>query len=132
VLAGRLTATTLGTDLKPPLGAAEIWETVEANQPDLVELYPTAESLSEAVLKVVVALMAACVRDVTISTGRDPRRYALIAYGGAGPLPACEIARALGIERVVIPAFPGLLSAYGCLVAAHALDSVVTVRVPLD
>lgn len=128
VLSGRLVATTLGTDLRPPLGPNDIWETVQKHHPDLVAAFPTPTALSEAVLKVVVATMAACVRDVTVATGRDPRQYALIAYGGAGPLHACEIARGLGIRRVVVPAFPGLLSAYGCLIAEHALDAIVSVR----
>jgi N-methylhydantoinase A len=128
VLAGRLRATTLGTDLAPSLGADAIWETVVRSQPGLVAAFASRDELSTAVLRVVVATMAACVRDVTVRNGRDPRDYAIISYGGAGPLHACEIARELGVRRVIVPALPGLLSAYGCLVADLAKDAIVTVR----
>jgi N-methylhydantoinase A len=128
VLAGRLKAATLGTGMKPALTRDEIWETVKENQPELVEAFPTPEQLSEAVIKVIVATMSACVRDLTVRRGRDPKDYAIVAYGGAGALHAAEIAQDLGIKRVVVPAFPGLLCAYGALVADYALDSVVTFR----
>ena len=128
VLAGRLKAATLGTGMKPALTPDEIWEVVKEHQPDLVEAFPTPEALSDAVIKVIVATMSACVRDLTVRRGRDPKDYALVAYGGAGALHAAEIAQDLGIGRVVVPAFPGLLCAYGALVADYALDSVVTFR----
>jgi N-methylhydantoinase A len=128
VLAGRLRASRLGTELAPSVGLDEIWRTVVGSQPDLVAAFGDPLELSTAVLRVVVATMAACVREVTVASGRDPRDYAIISYGGAGPLHACEIARALGIRRVVVPAYPGLLSAYGCLVADLAKDAIVTAR----
>jgi N-methylhydantoinase A len=128
VLAGRLRATRLGTELTPPIGLDEIWETVVESQPDLVAAFGDPLELSKGVLRVVVATMAACVREVTVASGRDPRVYAIISYGGAGPLHACEIAQTLGIRRVVVPAYPGLLSAYGCLVADLAKDAIVTAR----
>jgi N-methylhydantoinase A len=128
VLAGRLRATRLGTELAPPIGVDEIWRTVVESQPELIAAFGDPLELSTAVLRVVVATMAACVREVTVASGRDPRDYAIISYGGAGPLHACEIARTLGIRRVVVPAYPGLLSAYGCLVANLAKDAIVTAR----
>jgi N-methylhydantoinase A len=128
VLAGRLRASRLGTELAPSVDVDEIWRTVVGSQPDLVAAFGDPLELSTAVLRVVVATMAACVREVTVASGRDPRDYAIISYGGAGPLHACEIARALGIRRVVVPAYPGLLSAYGCLVADLAKDAIVTAR----
>jgi N-methylhydantoinase A len=128
VLAGRLRATHLGTELAPSIGVGEIWQTVVESQPDLVAAFGDPLELSTAVLRVVVATMAACVREVTVASGRDPRDYAIISYGGAGPLHACEIARSLGIRRVVVPAYPGLLSAYGCLVADLAKDAIISAR----
>jgi N-methylhydantoinase A len=128
VLAGRLKAATLGTGMRPALTAGEIWKAVERHRPELVEAFQTPGRLSEAVIQVIVATMSACVRDLTVRRGRDPRDYALVAYGGAGALHAAEIARDLGIRRVVVPAFPGLLCAYGALVADYALDSVITMR----
>lgn len=128
VLAGRLNAVTLGTGMKPALTPDQIWEVVCREQPQLVEAFGGPGQLSEAVISVVVANMAGCVRDLTVRRGRDPKDYALVAYGGAGALHAAEIAQELGIGQVVVPAFPGLLCAYGALVADYALDSVVTIR----
>jgi N-methylhydantoinase A len=127
VLAGRLRATSLGTDLAPTVSEEEIWATVTENQADLVAAFPDPQELSEAVIRVVVATMAGCVREVTVRSGRDPRDFAIISYGGAGPLHACEIAREMGIRRVVVPAYPGLLSAYGCLIADLVRESIVGV-----
>ncbi|MCP2049545.1 UNVERIFIED_ORG: N-methylhydantoinase A [Paenarthrobacter nicotinovorans] len=128
VLAGRLKALTLGTGMKPALTAEEIWQTVSENQPELVEAFPEPLQLAEAVISVIVATMAGAVRELTVRRGRDPQDYTLVAYGGAGALHAAEIARELGIRRVLVPAFPGLLCAYGALVADYALDSTVTLR----
>jgi len=128
VLAGRLKALTLGTGMKPALTVEEVWQVVEREQPELVRAFGTPDALSEAVISVIVATMASCVRDLTVRRGRDPRDYALVAYCGAGALHAAEIARELGIRRVVVPAYPGLLCAYGALVSDYALDSVVTLR----
>ncbi|MBS1894610.1 MAG: hydantoinase/oxoprolinase family protein [Actinobacteria bacterium] len=127
VLAGRLLASSLGTDLAPTVSEGEIWATVADAQPDLVAAFPDPIELAEAVLRVVVATMAGCVREVTVRSGRDPRDFAIVSYGGAGPLHACEIAREMGIRRVVVPAFPGLLSAYGCLIADLVRESIVGV-----
>ena len=132
VLAGRLKAVTLGTGMRPALTPEQIWETVCASQPELVEAFGTPEALSEAVIRVIVATMAACVRDLTVRRGRDPRDYAIVAYGGAGALHAVEIAQELGAAQVIVPSFPGLLCAYGSLVADYTLDGIVTIRCPLD
>ncbi|MDO9409008.1 hydantoinase/oxoprolinase family protein [Patulibacter sp.] len=132
VLAGRLRATQLGTDLAPPVSKDQIWATVQQHQPELTAAFPSPGLLADAVLRVVVATMASCVRDVTIQSGRDPRDYAIISYGGAGPLHACEIARELGVRTVVVPASPGLLSAYGCLIADLATDEIISARSALQ
>jgi N-methylhydantoinase A len=117
--------------MRPAASPDEIWEVVRANQPELVEAFESPVALAEAVIRVVVATMATCVRDLTVRRGRDPKDYALVAYGGAGALHAVEIAQELGIGQVVVPAFPGLLCAYGALVADYALDGVVTARTSL-
>ncbi len=85
VLAGRLRATRLGTELTPPIGIDEIWQTVVESQPDFVAAFDDPLELSTAVLRVVVATMAACVREVTVASGRDPRDYVIISYGGNAP-----------------------------------------------
>ncbi|MEX2580551.1 MAG: hydantoinase B/oxoprolinase family protein [Verrucomicrobiales bacterium] len=64
-------------------------------------------------LDISVEQMADAIRTVSIRDGADPSDYALLAFGGAGPLHACDIAERLGIAQIVVPAEAGLLSAYG-------------------
>ena len=78
------------------------------------------------------ANMERAMRVVSIERGRDPRRYALVAFGGAGPLHAARLARALGIPRVVVPRGAGVGSALGLLVAEHKVDIGLTRVVRLD
>jgi N-methylhydantoinase A len=61
-------------------------------------------------------------RRVSIARGYDPRDFTLVAFGGAGPLHACEVADRLEIPRVLVPRYPGVLCAFGLLVADVALD----------
>ena len=61
--------------------------------------------------------MANAVRIVTVEQGIDPREFAILAFGGAGPTHAAELADAIGIGRVIVPANPGLCSAFGTLAA---------------
>jgi N-methylhydantoinase A len=81
---------------------------------------PMGISVEEAALgihRVVNAQMAEGMRYVSLRQGFDPRGFALVAFGGAGPLHACALARELGIRRIVIPRYPGVLAAMGLLVA---------------
>jgi N-methylhydantoinase A len=78
---------------------------------------------AEGVLRVVRATMARAIRSVSIERGKDVRRYALVVFGGAGPLHGCELAAELGIERVIVPPAPGALAALGLLVAARRADA---------
>lgn len=71
-------------------------------------------------------------RIVSIERGRDPRRYALVAFGGAGPLHACRLARALEIPRVIVPRGAGVGSALGLLVAERTFDVGLTRFVRMD
>jgi N-methylhydantoinase A len=71
--------------------------------------------------------MEKAIRVVSIERGYDPREFALVAFGGAGGLHACELAVALGIPRVIVPALPGALSAYGILVSDIVKDYSRTV-----
>jgi N-methylhydantoinase A len=70
---------------------------------------------AEGVIRVVNANMERALRVVSIERGYDPRDFALVAFGGAGGLHACELAAGLGIRTVIVPALPGALSAYGIL-----------------
>jgi N-methylhydantoinase A len=75
----------------------------------------TLEQFADGVIRVVNATMERAIRVVSVERGRDPRDYALVAFGGAGGLHACALAEALGIPRVIVPALPGALSALGIL-----------------
>src|SRR5213082_2701272 len=75
------------------------------------------EEFAAGVIRVVNATMEKAIRVVSIERGYDPREFALVAFGGAGGLHACELAEALGIPRVIVPALPGALSAFGILVS---------------
>jgi N-methylhydantoinase A len=72
--------------------------------------------------------MANAIRIVTVEEGIDPREFALVAMGGAGPTHACELADAIGIRRVVVPPSPGLASAFGALAAPVRVDAVRSVH----
>ncbi|MBN9887577.1 hydantoinase/oxoprolinase family protein [Salipiger abyssi] len=91
-----------------------------------------ATEAAAAVLRIATAKMADAVRMVSVSLGEDPRDFALFAFGGAGPLHACAIARELGVPRVLVPARPGITNALGCIVADLRHDYVATVNRPLD
>jgi N-methylhydantoinase A len=83
------------------------------------------------VLEVANAAMRRAIRLISVQRGHDLRDFALIAYGGAGPLHAGRLAQELGMPRVVVPAHAGVFSALGCLVADVAYDHVQTFRRPL-
>ena len=92
-----------------------------------VELESDVEIAAAAVIDVANAEMERAVRRVTVERGHDPRDAAMVAFGGAGPLHACELATAFGISRVLVPPHPGLLSALGLVIADEAVDAVLPV-----
>jgi len=77
----------------------------------------TTVEAARAVLAVVNTNMALAARQSTVARGIDPRDYTLVAFGGAGPLHAVELARELGISRLLIPTTPGTMCAMGLLVS---------------
>ena len=87
----------------------------------------SVEQFAEGVLRVVNANMEKAIRVVSIERGYDPRNFALLAFGGAGPLHAAELAGALSIPRAIVPAMPGALSAFGILVSDVVRDYSRTV-----
>jgi N-methylhydantoinase A len=82
--------------------------------------------MAAGVLRLTDASIVAAIRQRTVERGLDPRRFALIAYGGAGPLHAAGVAEQLGIERVVVPRYPGTTSAQGLLLSDIRHDFVAT------
>jgi N-methylhydantoinase A/oxoprolinase/acetone carboxylase beta subunit len=78
------------------------------------------------ILTIINANMANAIRSRTVQKGIDPRGYALVAFGGAGPLHAVEVAQTLGIKEVIIPPAPGITSAMGLLTTDLKYDAVRT------
>jgi N-methylhydantoinase A len=86
---------------------------------------PLDQSVPEAALstiKIANASLARNIRKVTLKRGEDPRKFRLVAFGGAGPLHAANVAREMDIEEVIVPRDPGVFSAKGLLVAPIRLD----------
>ena len=96
------------------------------------------DQFAAGVIRVVNATMEKAIRVVSIERGRDPRHFALVAFGGAGGLHACALAEALSIPHVIVPAFPGALSALGILASDVVKDYSRTVlwrvsgKIPAD
>lgn len=102
-----------------------------ALQPVAARLERSAAQLSEDVYRIANAAMANAIRLVSTERGFDPRAYTLVAYGGAGPLHAAAVADELSISRVLIPPYPGLISAYGLLAGDFQRDFARTTVQPL-
>src|SRR5207253_2371396 len=93
-----------------------------------MEVLDTARGIA----RVANAEMAAAARVMTVERGLDPRDFALLAFGGAGPMHACGIAEELGMTRVIVPAASGVLSALGMVVSERRVDSVESVLLKGD
>ena len=81
---------------------------------------------AEGVITVINANMANAIRSRTVQKGIDPRNYALVAFGGAGPLHGAEVAEMLGIPETIIPPHPGITSAVGLLISDLRYDAIRT------
>ena len=92
----------------------------------------TVEEAALGMVRVANANMEAAIRVISVERGHDPRLFTLVAFGGAGPLHACELANALRIPRVLVPSTPGVLSALGMLAADILKDYVRTVMIGAD
>jgi len=96
------------------------------------QLQTSVEEAALGIIHVINANMEAAIRVVSVEKGCDPRQMTLVAFGGAGPLHACELAMALRIPRVLVPTVPGVLSALGMLVADTRKDYVRTIMLPAE
>jgi N-methylhydantoinase A len=86
----------------------------------------------EDVVEVVNAEMLRALRVVSVERGHDPREFALVAFGGAGPLHACALAEELEIATVLVPETAGVLSAFGLAASDERRDRVRSYVVPLE
>ncbi|MBL0419311.1 hydantoinase/oxoprolinase family protein [Ramlibacter sp. AW1] len=89
-------------------------------------------TLANGIVRIATQKMAEAIRQVSVARGKDPRDFVLIAYGGGGPLHAVELARELGLSRVVIPSEPGNFSAAGMLLADLRCDRRATLLRAVD
>src|SRR5690606_12080723 len=87
---------------------------------------------AEGVLAVVNANMVRALRHVSVERGVDPRALALVAFGGAGPLHACELADELGVAAVLVPPRAGVFSAVGVMGSPRRAEVVRSWPTPLD
>lgn len=111
----------------------------EAAIGDLVTQIPALSDLdvNDAIRQSALAIvdlantnMESALRLITVERGYDPREFTLVAFGGAGPLHACDLAERLHIPRVLVPRHPGVLSAIGCLTADRIRVHSRTLMVP--
>ncbi|MCO5315947.1 MAG: hydantoinase/oxoprolinase family protein [Solirubrobacterales bacterium] len=96
------------------------------------ELGLTAEGCAEGIIRVANAEMVRALRVASVQRGLDPRRFTLLAFGGAGPLHATGIADELGIDRILVPRTGGVFSALGLAAADRRVDTVRSVLLAGD
>ena len=92
----------------------------------------SVEESAAGIIRVVNANMVRGISTNTVEKGLDVRDFSLLPYGGAGPLHAVDLARELGMKRVIVPPYPGTLSALGLLVANTRYDYVATIAANED
>lgn len=120
--------TVLGRDLRLDADAAR--EAIEREIAEPLDL--TVEEAATGILTIANANMLDAIRLITVQKGFDPRRFSLVAFGGAGPMHACDVAREAKIPRVIIPPHPGITSAVGLLMADIRHPMVVSFIVPTE
>jgi N-methylhydantoinase A len=123
LLLGRLGADRfLGGEMRLDAAAAERALVERVAKP----LKMDATAAADGILRIAVTAMSYAVKGVTTERGLDAGDFALVAYGGAGPLHAVEVAREIGIRTVIIPMAPGVFSAFGMLYSDLRYDFVRT------
>ena len=108
---GRIPAALLGGELPLDAGSARAAIDSRIARPLRLDL----DEAAAGIVEIADNNMARAIRTVSVGRGHDPRRFALIAFGGAGPLHACRLAELLDIPTVIIPPRPGVLSTWGLL-----------------
>jgi N-methylhydantoinase A len=91
-----------------------------------------AEAAAEAIVRVANARMAGAIRLVSIERGHDPQRFAAVPFGGGGALHVGALIQDVGMKAALVPRFPGVTSALGCIIADIRHDQVQTVNLVLD
>ena len=120
-----------------PIGGSLKRLDVEAAKAAILEHVGTplgldAMQAAEAILRVANGHMAKAIRLVSIERGHDPARFAAVPFGGGGALHAGALIREVGLKAALVPRFPGINSALGCVIADIRHDQVRTVNLSLD
>jgi len=127
VLLGRIAAERpLGGGLLAALDAGLARDAIERHVARPLGL--DVHAAAEAILTVANARMAGAVRVVSIERGHDPRRFAYMPFGGGGALHVCAMMREVGVVTGLVPRYPGVTSALGCVIADMRHDTVRTVN----
>lgn len=108
---GRIPPALLGGEVPLDMEAARAAIAARIARPLGLEV----EEAAAGIVEIIDNTMARAIRTVSVGRGHDPRRFALVAFGGAGPLHACRLAELLDIPAVVVPPRPGVLSTWGLL-----------------
>jgi N-methylhydantoinase A len=90
------------------------------------------EAAAEAIIRVANARMAGAIRLVSIERGHDPSRFTAVPFGGGGALHVGALINEVGLKSALVPRYPGITSALGCIIADIRHDEVTTVNLPLD
>jgi N-methylhydantoinase A len=88
------------------------------------------EQVCQGIVEVANANMEGAIRVISVERGYDPREFVLVSFGGAGGMHAADLARRLSIPEVLIPAHPGILSAFGMVISDYVQEYAQTVLVP--
>ncbi len=91
-----------------------------------------AEAAAEAIVRVANAKMAGAIRLVSIERGHDPQRFTAVPFGGGGALHVGALIKEVGLKSALVPRYPGVTSALGCIIADIRHDQVMTVNLTLD
>ncbi|MFZ0609160.1 MAG: hydantoinase/oxoprolinase family protein, partial [Xanthobacteraceae bacterium] len=118
----------LGGEMKLDMAAAERALKSRIGDP----LGMSAIEAADGILRIAATTMSYAVKGVTTERGLDAGDFVLVAYGGAGPLHAAEVAREIGMRKLIVPAAPGVFSAFGMLFSDLRYDYVRTWFTPLD
>lgn len=117
-----------------PLGSDHAWHLDAARAEQAIREYIgshldlTVLEAARAIVAVANAKMAGSIRKISIERGHDPRDFVLVAFGGGGPLHASALLRELGLGKVIVPGYPGLTSALGCVMADARHDFLQTIN----
>jgi N-methylhydantoinase A len=131
VLLGRIAADRpLGGGLLAALDLDKARQAIEEHVAKPLGL--AVHAAAEAILTVANARMAGAIRLVSIERGHDPRRFAYMPFGGGGALHVCAMMREVGVATGIVPRYPGVTSALGCVIADMRHDAVQTLNQPLE